>query len=350
LGTIGIDITVSGTNIEDTVLVMRDYTKNKNGESETLGMVSIYRYNSRNFQKVADITNKLAGSSSTWQNEDWFGVGMHFAMDNIETNGVLHVSAPKRSEKVFRLTSKSWKQWDEWAVDGAFENPIRRDKSFFGGTMDGHPNGAYLMVADAISANGRGMVYLIHRRHSGEAILGFEDEVRGPMENATYTYDWIGTFAKENSTALSTYLQDQFGKSITSSGNVVIIGAPAEDCVYTFNRPLPCMFHCKRIMRAVGPMSFRVTFLNFRIGNILILTPTFQILIRCHSRIRSKHRFAEQFHFQSPSSNRNTRGAKKDSRELCSHLCNCWCNSGFPNIWYVASLNLRLIIVRIYNL
>ncbi|KAI9189015.1 hypothetical protein H9P43_000442 [Blastocladiella emersonii ATCC 22665] len=238
LGTIGIDFAVAGTGALDTLLAVRDYRVDTATNSSS-GIVTLYRQNINTFTRVTQVVGSEVGFPSTWTNEDWFGLGLALGIDASSKMGVLHVGAPRLAAKVLRMISNKFGVWDAWTADGTVANPVRRDHSFFGGSMASTPDGRATWIADAAGLTGRGAVYLMHRRVAGMQVYGFEDVIR-ESTNATVPMDWLGTLVTSSnaSTVASTYAADHFGKAIATSGNLVVVGAPAGDCVYTYSLPV----------------------------------------------------------------------------------------------------------------
>ncbi|ORZ32018.1 hypothetical protein BCR44DRAFT_36877, partial [Catenaria anguillulae PL171] len=89
---------------------------------------------------------------------------------------------------------------------------------------------------------------MMHRRVAGWAVGGYEDVLRDATSTTSSTasleYDWIGTMNAPTSGAgagaseAGVYAADQFGKAVASSGNVVVVGAPVGECLYTYSVPV----------------------------------------------------------------------------------------------------------------
>ncbi|KNE54062.1 hypothetical protein AMAG_00064 [Allomyces macrogynus ATCC 38327] len=236
LGTLGLDIAVAATSDLDTTLAVRDYTASASSNM-TAGLVSIYRLNLNSFARLTSLAAPDYNQSSTWMAENWFGLGLALTIDATAQLALLHVGAPRGGNSVTQLVSTKWKYWDAWTWDTSLTNPSSVSKTFFGGSMVATDK--WLLVADATSGNGRGTVYLYHRRRLGELAFGFEDVTLSAVPGSRKAVmDWIGTLSP-NASAIdtATYHQDHFGKAMTASGNVIVVGAPVDNCVYTFNVP-----------------------------------------------------------------------------------------------------------------
>ncbi|KAL7752250.1 hypothetical protein RI367_002295 [Sorochytrium milnesiophthora] len=236
LGMLGIDIALSGTNRYDTVLAMRDYVLSD--LTKASGVVSLYRYDvtATSYLRIATINSADLNSTSTWQQEDWFGYGLSLIFDQNVNAGVLHVGAPRFGQQVYSLVSTRWGIWDTWLPGNYLHNPTKQVRTFYGGTITNSPDSSVLLVSDATSNTGGGTVYMYRRRKAGEVVVGYESVVRALNMNGLFIYDLLGTFIKSANVS-SVYAQDHFGKATAMKGNIAVITAPAEDCVYTFALP-----------------------------------------------------------------------------------------------------------------
>jgi len=139
-----------------------------------------------------------------------------------------------------------------WIQGPTYLNELPGSVSFFAGTMSMTPDSKYLMVSDALSASGQGTVHLYKRATSTEKTLGYENvfvpagvQLEGSVSTSgapAYGFYRIGQLIKSKNGAPSQYTLDHYGTSVDSNWWVTVVGAPAEECLYTFGNPVSCKY------------------------------------------------------------------------------------------------------------
>ncbi|KAJ1507378.1 hypothetical protein HMI55_000796 [Coelomomyces lativittatus] len=225
---LGIDFTVGGNNNSDVQLAMRDYRPTTNRTSG--GVVALYALNETNnkFFQTNLFSAADAGTTSDWKNEDFFGVGLSLVTEVLP---ILHIGAPGSSVLHRFIKSKT-----RWELDALTSNPGFVERSFFSGFLANSQDSRFVLVSNAVTSQGPGIVYLHHRKLPGYHLLDFSEEFSA-VSTGYLAYDWIATLKKSNSTDTK-YLQDQFGKVASAAGPWIVVGAPVEGCVYTFAAPV----------------------------------------------------------------------------------------------------------------
>jgi len=260
-GTLGIDFAVSGQMPENMMIVVRDYivtAGDVNGSGA--GSVVAYAYNitSGLFFQVQNITGSSAGSTGNYWAEDYFGVGLSMAYDSVSNVTCLMIGAPKEGQKLYSFglnnaalirtngfnsvaTGSSF-----WSQQSIMTNPLQDSVTFFGGTTVLTSDARYMFVGDAVSSTGYGTVHVYRRYIANEQPLGFENvPIPSNIISSTgstvsgspyFGFYRIGTLSKGTSYN-GTYTIDQFGVAIATNWWLTVVGAPAEECMYTFLSP-----------------------------------------------------------------------------------------------------------------
>eukprot|EP01137_Pigoraptor_chileana_P006362 Opistho-2@3171 len=139
---------------------------------------------------------------------------------------------------------------------------------FFGGATVFAREGRLLLVADPTAGGQSRGVVSIYRAYNASEKLGGVDEIQRQTLAAgqRFRYDFSATLSNRFNVTLggTAPVNDQFGASLASAADVVVVGAPAVGCVYTFAIPtIDIVSAVDTIDGAANP-------------NITVPTPTFQ--------------------------------------------------------------------------
>jgi len=286
-GVLGLDFTVMGETLYNMHIAIRDYKIVELTNYTGSGLVQTYQYNGTLFVKTGNIQAYDLGSTGNFMREDYFGRGLAMGYDPISNQTLLTIGAPLEALKLYNFQLNTAATWSGnvsqtgnlktlWSSGPIIYNDQTRASSWFGGTQHMTSDGRYLFVGDAINPNnGQGSVYIYRRYLANENVKGFES-VPPPTSLNPNGPTWykIGQYVKNTLPAPVNYTLDQFGTGITSNWWLTVVGAPVEECVYTF--PVP--FSCKKII----PHSFSsyFSFLPFFSSFLYFsLTLTFSNLI-----------------------------------------------------------------------
>ena len=181
-----------------------------------------------------------------WERNDWFGVGISAALDQKYNRILSMAGAPRDASGVFSFYKPS--SGGTWSQGQFIPNTDIWRRSFFGQKVQLSPDARFLLVADPSGTSesmGRGIAYLYHRRSDSELMYPPElNQVpRQPLvsNSVPYQFDYMGSFSKlqqVGSANWTRYEADHFGHGIAVNQYFAVMGAPVEQCVYTYLMPL----------------------------------------------------------------------------------------------------------------
>lgn len=196
-------------------------------------------------------------TSGGWAREEWFGASIDVAFDALYNRVVVAVGAPRDASLLYSFFQPNTSRVNStWLAGQCVGNPHYDRRSFFGGTVALSPDASFLLVSDAVGASsqqGRGQVFLHHRRTTSQRLLPdyLNQVVRPPLPDQSlynfplspYAYDLLFEFVEpfsstNNASSNSTLTTNHFGFAVVVNQFWTVVAAPVEQCVYSYALPL----------------------------------------------------------------------------------------------------------------
>ncbi|KXS17707.1 hypothetical protein M427DRAFT_30187 [Gonapodya prolifera JEL478] len=248
LGTLGVDFTVLGSDLPSLTVAMRDYVVTDPTWMSPAGVVKVFRYNTTTGQfALYNSSDSIAAanlsSTATYKQEDYFGKGLAMARDPSTGRVTLNIAAPRESLRVYSLYRAPGDA--TWNTTVPVRKHYQRDHSFFGANLAMTPDSRFLVVTDPVNdASGSGEAHIYYKgvkpTVGDEMLAGSFGNVSSGTASSAYGFSFtrIGALRKSASTPPSaSYRPDHFGIGLSVNWWSIVVGAPVEECVYTYTVP-----------------------------------------------------------------------------------------------------------------